>query len=388
MAAPAVSANRSAAARARLGVAAAFFTYGFVVGAWAPHIPFVVERLSIGVGLLGTLLLAIAVGAVAAMPFTGAAIGRFGSAPVMIGAGVAVAATLAPPVFAPSIGAFVVALFLFGVARGTLDVSMNAHGVAVERAHGRPVMSMFHGMGSFGGFIGAGLGAALPLRDVAAWHIGCVVMIGLAAMVIAWSRALPAATDRARVAGPAFALPSRRTIGIGAMAFAAVMVEGAMLDWSALHLKAAHTDWAARAGAGFAAFSGAMASARFVGDRLRARFGAVRLARVSASAACLGLLVAAFAPPFAVAVAGYALAGFGLANIVPILFAGGARLDPDSPGRGIAAVTMMGYAGLLAGPPLIGAVASIAGLPVAIGMLALAAGFVALGAERLAVLEP
>jgi MFS family permease len=70
------------------------------------------------------------------------------------------------------------------------------------------------------------------------------------------------------------------------------------------------------------------------------------------------------------AIAALAFAGFGIGNIAPVLFAGGGRLEPEAPGRGIAAVTTLGYSGFLAGPPLIGFVAEVTGLPAALGLVA------------------
>ena len=85
-----------------------------------------------------------------------------------------------------------------------------------------------------------------------------------------------------------------------------------------------------------------------------------------------GMAVALIMPSPVIAIAALALTGAGLGNAAPILFAGGGRLEPDAPGRGIAAVTTLGYTGFLAGPPLIGLVAELAGLPLALGLVVLA----------------
>ena len=66
-------------------------------------------------------------------------------------------------------------------------------------------------------------------------------------------------------------------------------------------------------------------------------------------------------------------AGLGIGNIAPVLFAGGGRLEPDAPGRGIASVVSLGYAGFLAGPPVIGLLAQAFGLSAAMAVVVLAA---------------
>jgi MFS family permease len=127
----------------------------------------------------------------------------------------------------------------------------------------------------------------------------------------------------------------------------------------------------------FGFYQSGMAVARFTGDWLRLKVGAVRLVFVSALMAAAGTAVALAVPSPAVAIAAFIFAGLGIGNVAPILFAGGGRLEPDAPGRGIAAVTTLGYSGFLAGPPLIGFAAQLTSLPVALGLTVIAALIIA-----------
>jgi MFS family permease len=132
---------------------------------------------------------------------------------------------------------------------------------------------------------------------------------------------------------------------------------------------------------GYGLFSGGMAFSRFTGDWLRLKFGAVRLVRVSAIMMAIGMTVALSVPDPALAITAFALAGVGLGNVAPVLFAGGGRLEPDAPGRGIAAVVTLGYTGFLAGPPLIGFTAELTGLPLALGLTVIAGLIIAVAAK-------
>jgi MFS family permease len=96
----------------------------------------------------------------------------------------------------------------------------------------------------------------------------------------------------------------------------------------------------------------------------------VSLVRGSAVMTALAMAAAVSLPNPWAAIAALAFAGFGIGNIAPVLFAGGGRLEPEAPGRGIAAVTTLGYSGFLAGPPLIGFAAEVTGLPAALGLVA------------------
>lgn len=364
-------------ARARHAVGVIFLVNGTVFGSWAPHIPLVQERLGVGPAVLSTALLAMAVGALLAMPLAGALIARIGSASVTAVSGLLLCACLPLPVLAPSLPLLALALLLMGATNGAMDVAMNAHGVAVERHLGRPIMSSLHGMFSLGGLIGAGLGGLLFNWLTPAAHALLMAMVLLLVALAAMRHFLPGRADIG-VAGPVFVLPGRATFGLGALGFLVLMSEGAVLDWSAAYLHRELAAGPSLAAAGFAAFSATMAAGRFGGDSLRHRLGAALLVRASAFLAALGLALGPVFGTAPAAVAGFALAGLGLANIVPVLFGTAGRMRGQEPGTAIAAVATMGYTGFLAGPPLIGYVAETTDLGTGLLVLVLASLIVGL----------
>ena len=362
--------------RARHAVSIVFLANGAVFGSWAPQLPLVQERLGIGPAVLGGALLAMAVGALCAMLVAGAVIARFGSAPATRVSAIVLCLALPAACLAPDLLTLVAALAIFGAANGLMDVAMNAHGVAVEVRLGRPIMSSLHGMFSLGGLLGAAAGAAAlawvaPAVHAVAAGLGLAL---LAAVAMRWL--LPGRIDVGD-AGPHFVLPSRAALGLGALAFLVLMTEGAALDWSAIWLKGELGAGPSLAGMAFAAFSGAMALGRFGGDRLRRRFGAVLLVRVSTLLAGGGLALAVVLATPPAAIFGFACAGLGLANAVPVLFGAAGRLPSVQPGAGIAATAGVGYLGFLAGPPLIGFVAEASSLGTALGLLVVACALVA-----------
>lgn len=373
--------------RARIAVAVLFLANGFVVGSWAPHVPFAKLRLDVDVGLFGAALLALAVGGLVSMPFAGWLVGRWGSTPVIRLTALPVSFVMALPVLAPDMPTFVVALFLTGAAGGAMDVAMNAHGIAIERTLRRPIMSSLHGMFSVGGFLGAAIGGAFPLATHETAHVAFVCALTAAMIVAACVPLLPASVDIGKEGEAHFAWPSRATLGVGMLCFLALMLEGAVLDWAALQLGDKHPGWLSRVGWGFSVYCGGMAIARFSGDALRLRLGAYRVIVASGVIAALGMLAAALSPWFGLAIVGYGLAGLGIGNMVPILFAGGARLEPAAPSRGIAAVTTFGYTGFLFGPPLIGMAAQVLGLSPTVAALSLFAVIIVFGATLVRPLD-
>jgi fucose permease len=206
------------------------------------------------------------------------------------------------------------------------------------------------------------------------------VTLGSLAVLIAMRGALLPTPPAATAPAPVFVWPPRRLLGLGGLTFCALLAEGAMGDWSAVYL---HEDLGASpalAGAGFAAFSLAMAVGRFSGDHLAARLGPARLLRLSGSLAAVGLAAALAVGRPEAAIVGAGLVGLGLANSVPVLFSAAGRMPGFPAGAALAAVATTGYGGFLAGPPAIGLVAEAAGLPAALGLVALACALIGMGA--------
>jgi MFS family permease len=364
---------------ARPAVSTLFFVNGAVLATWLPHLPAVKARLTSGDGQLGLVLLAMAAGAVVALPTAGRLIGLVGSRVVSAVAALALCLAMPLPVLSPSLPVLVAALALLGACNGLLDVSMNAQAVAVEQRAGRPIMSSFHALFSLGGVAGALLaGAAMAVGVEATAHVVVSTLVGLTAVAVAVPGLVP--TPAPDATGPLLARPSRGLVSLGALALLGLLAEGAMADWSAVYLHDTLRASSSTAALGFAAFSLAMGAGRFGGDALVDRLGPRRVLRVSGAVAALGLAAALLLGRPAIGVVGCALVGLGIANIIPLLFSAAARVPGVPPGQALAAVATTGYLGFLAGPPLIGVVAETAGLAVGLGVVSAACALVALKA--------
>lgn len=366
--------------RARWAIAAIFFVHGLFWGSWAPHIPLAKERLGVGTGVFGVALLCMALGAVIAMPLAGHFVHRFGSARLTVVTGLCCCLAMPFPAIAPNLPLFIIALFAFGASLGSMDVAMNAHGLTVERQLKRAVMSGFHGLYSLAGLVGGSAASLVLGRIPEIWHVAGASLVCLLLLTSAKPFLLPNDSDKDSSVN-AFALPTRATLGLGLLCFLALMAEGSIIDWSGIHLRESLGTSPALAALAFAFFAGGMAVSRLTGDWLRVTFGAVSLVRWSAIATAVAIALALSVSNAWIAIAGLMVAGLGIGNIAPILFAGGGRVEPEAPGRGIAAVTTMGYTGFLVGPPLIGFAAELTGLPMALGLTAVAALIVALAAS-------
>jgi MFS family permease len=392
-----VSGRRTAGQRIagqRIALTGFFAVHGFMYANWAVRVPAVKEQTGASAGALGLALLGMSAGAVTTMLIAGALCRRFGSRRLTVASCALLSVTLLLPPLAHSATALGLALLAFGAAYGCLNVAMNTVAVDLVVALRRPVMPSFHAAWSFGGLAGAGLGGLLaphlsPLR-----HLSLIALAGLLVTAVAGTALLPDASPRpAPSARPAGGTPSAasthyggwrgalrtgRVVGVfGLIALCAAYGEGAIGDWGALHLRQDLGASAGLAAAGYAAFALAEATGRLSGSTLLERCGQARVLVAGGLIACAGMLAAALSPDIWLALAGFAAAGLGLANMFPAAMARAGLLAGSG---GVALASTLGYTGFLLGPPAIGFLASEFGLPAGlttVSFLALATAIIA-----------
>jgi len=359
--------NASQVAAASTATRGFFLLSGIGMASWAPMVPFAKAQLGLDDAQLGLVLLCMGLGSTGAMPLAGFLSHRYGNRIVMAISGLMVCVALPLLTVAPSPVLLGAALVGFGGSLGVLDVAMNAHAVDVERLHGRPLMSGFHGLFSVGGLAGSAgmaalLGAGAPLTASAV----AVSILLLAIVATQWKKVIVPVRDVTIAQRSAFARPSPTAVLLGLLCMVVFLAEGAMLDWSAVFLRSARGFAMSGAGMGFAAFSIAMSTGRLLGDRITTALGPLRVVRYGSLVAASGLVVATALPWGVTSLIGFVLIGLGASNIVPVLFSAAGRIPGTAPGVAIATVTVLGYAGMLTGPAVIGFVAHATSLPLAL----------------------
>ena len=367
----------------------AFFAFdGFVFATWAVRIPAVKAATGASPAELGVALLGVSGGAIATMALSGMLCRRFGAVRVLLAGAAWLSLALLLPSLARSAVALGLALVVFGIGYGCVNVAANTVAVDVVAALRRPVMPSFHAAWSLGGLAGAAIGGLLAPRLSPLPHFAIATILGLAVTVVAGrvllTTALPAATagraegdpgavndeigsgtagSRAAAAAATAVARDRAHVWrvvllLGVLAATAAYGEGSISDWGALRLHGLGAG-AGLAAIGYAAFALAEAGGRLAGTWLLTRFGQ-RLVLVSGGlATCAGMLCAALAPSIPIVVAGFALAGLGVANAFPAAMT---RVGVLAGPHGVAIASTLGYGGFLLGPPLIGFLASAVGL--------------------------
>ncbi|MYR69361.1 MULTISPECIES: MFS transporter [unclassified Streptomyces] len=390
-------------ARLRIALTVFFALDGFVFAGWVVRIPAVKHQTGASASTLGLALLGVSAGAVITMMLTGRLCRRFGSPAVTVVCAVLLSLSISLPAQTHSALALGLVLLLFGVAYGGTNVAMNSLAVDLVAALRRPVMPSFHAAFSFGGMAGAGLGGLVAGSLSPATHLS--LLAGTALLVTALTgpallRNRHAAEPPARESVPASApgaasAPAsapridggaRRTVVLfGVIALCTAYGEGALAEWGALHLTQDLHAGPGPAAAGYSLFALTMAIGRLSGTTLLERLGQTRTLVAGGATAAVGMLFGALAPTVWLALAGFALAGLGLANIFPVAVGRAGALTGPS---GVAAASTLGYGGMLVGPPVIGFLADWLSLPVALTTVTLLAavaavlGYAARGATQ------
>ncbi|MBZ6089625.1 MFS transporter [Streptomyces olivaceus] len=380
--------------RGQLAIAALFLSLGFQYATWAARIPALKSDLDLSAGEVGVLLMAAGVGSAVTFPAVAYLMRRLGSRSLALLSQLGLALALPALAAAPNYPVALLVMCADGVLVGGLNVAMNAQGAALETRHERNTMARLHATFSAGSLLAALVASGMTAAtDSVLAHFGVAAVL-LAALNLTSRTGLleqdapaqdaPAEDTPAETAAPEparrrWTLPSRLTLWMCCAMVFGTVAEGAMNDWSALYLRDVAEASAELAPLGIAVVSGMMVVARVFADGWRARWGDGRVVLVGSTAAGAGLAAALVSGGVAPALAGFACMGLGIAAVTPCVYAAAARQGSDA----LTLVAAMGTTGLLAGPPLIGFIASASSLAWGMGAVAASAVAVALCGTRI-----
>lgn len=357
-----------------------FFMAGFGLSIWAPLVPYVRARIEMSDALFGTLLLCIGIGSLTCMPLSGLLVTRRGIRPVILFSIALLALSLSGMALTESLWILALALFFFGGSLGVIDVVFNIQGVMIERDTAKRHMSNFHGMFSLGSICGA---LALTVALTLGLQPAVATLLMIALIVLANLAVSPGfLRERAPAGGVAFVRPSAAVLLVGGLCFIVYLAEGAVLDWSALFLTETKAMETAKGGLGYASFAMMVTVGRFAGGPVVNALGTARTIAYGGLLAAIGVALTLVTEHWGWALLGYGLCGLGCANVSPVLISSLSRQRDMPVNQAITAATTIGFAGVLAGPALIGVIAHYASLSLAFALLALLLLGLVLGSRR------
>ncbi len=358
----------AATATGRWPATAVFFLNGLAVSTFIVQLPALKQPLGLTDGELGMTGMTFAAAALVSMQFVGGLVARVGSRPVLRSVLAAQPAVLACVGLVDSMAGLLLVSIAFGLVNGAMDASMNAHAIAAERLAGRAILNGCHAAWSISAVLASLTAAALihvtvplPLR------VGLVAAAVFAGGLLTGPRLLPPTVDSRSSARAARAWRdgwSRPVVGLGLVGLALMVCEGAALGWGAVFLHDAKAASLSLATTAVTAFAAGQTAGRLVGDRLTDRFGAGPVFRVGGVIAATGLTLAVLAPHPIASIAGFAVTGIGGSVMLPLTFSAVGHLGHAGGGTALAVsrLTTFTYAGVLAGPGLVGFAAQGVGL--------------------------
>ncbi|GAA4604219.1 MFS transporter [Actinoallomurus liliacearum] len=360
-----------AARTGRWPATAVFFLNGLTLSTYIVRLPALKDEHHLADGQVGAIGALFAVAALASMQFVGPIAARFGSRAVLRVSLVVMPLLLAAVGLAGGFVGFALLVAALGAVHGATDAAMNAHAVTVGRLAGRPVLNGCHAAWSVSA-VAASLAATLSAHSGvgSTTHLGVAAAVLLVGGLLVGPVLLPAAADRrtrpSRRDGRT-GLPGAwtgRVVALGLTGTVLMICEGAALGWGAIFLHDGRGVALGLATAAVTAYTAGQTGGRLIGDRLTARHGAAPVFRAGGLVAACGLAAAVFVPSPPVAVAGFAVAGFGGSVLVPLVFSAVARQDDTGhdPATLVSRLTTFTYAGVLLGPALIGSAAEVVGL--------------------------
>jgi MFS family permease len=349
-----------------------FFCQGLAFANWASRIPDIKTSLHLSEAGLGSILLALPVGQLITMPFSGRLVTRFGSKYVLRVAIVGYVLSLTNIGLVEKPWQLALALCAFGIFGNMCNISVNTQAVHAESLYNRPIMASFHGIWSTAGFTGALIGSLMmKLAIKPYYHFWIIALFAITMMLIFNKYLLLTPTSKSASSFTKFKMPHGSLMLLGVIAFCCMSAEGCMFDWSGVYFKQVVKAEGSLVSLGYASFMIMMATGRFTGDRLALKFGRKKMVQLSGILIFIGMMIAVLFPTIIPATIGFLIIGFGVSSIIPLMFSTAGKIKEVASGIAIATVSGIGFFGFLIGPPLIGYIAQLAGLQYSFAVIAI-----------------
>ena len=355
------------ARRARWGVIALFWLNGVAWASILPRYPEIKQTLGLSDTFWGVSVAIGPVGGLMAGLFTARLMRRFNSAVVAVTSLVLYIGMLNVIGNARVAAVFALGVFLMAAFDALTDISMNAHGLRVQKMYGRSILNSFHGWWSVGAVCGGFLGSAAAQAGIAIW-LQCLVATVVFGAVALYARTLLLRTPDQQEVGVVEAsdvpsprrIPARillRLLALGLLGASAGLIEDTGATWGAIYMDRSFDITLFVTGMAFVALQGSQMIGRFTGDAIVNWLGYRPALIQGATIAAAGMLFAVLVPSPVTTVIGFACAGWGIATAIPSAMHAANELPGMRSGSGLTIVTWMMRLGFFAGPPLIGVLA-------------------------------
>lgn len=381
-------AKQSYLMKIRWATALFFFGMGFSFATWASRIPDIKSMLHLSEADLGGLLFALPVGQLIAMPFSGKIVTKYGSKQITIFGLLLYSACMPLLGLATSKVELGLALLLFGFFGNFCNIAVNTQGVYTQQLFEKPIMGSFHGSWSLAGFCGALVGLIMVSLELSVFNHFIIAFAMVCLLVLAnYSFLIKAKTKELeeQTSYSFFKNPNMNLIWLGVICFCCMASEGIMFDWSGVYFKEIVKAPGGLVVLGYTTFMVSMASGRFLSDILVHKYGAKKVLIISGIVISSGLYLAVVLPYLIPCTIAFMMVGFGVSNVVPIIFNAAGNIKNVPPGITLTIVTSISFLGFLIGPPIIGFIAEMTSLQYSFAFIGIFGVFISILVSRLKV---
>ncbi len=268
-------------------------------------------------------------------------------------------------------------LFISGIVCAGAEVSMNAFAAQMEKELKTRMMSRFHAFWSIGALLSGCLVTLMSGLRVSFLLQQCLLIPIVSLLAIIAAKSLPEYSVSNKEKRPelnASLMPQLPLIILCLTPFGALLLEGALMEWTAVFKGDYQKLPRVTVGLIFCSFTVTMTLFRFYGDHFIDKFGLKQTIMISICASFLGMLVYAQNSNPIISVISASLVGAGIANIYPIAMTLAASLS-GSQEKNVATVAFVSFTSFLIGAPMIGFMGENLGLEVALSLMAPASLF-------------
>jgi len=374
--------------RVRLATSLFFFGMGFSFATWASRIPDFKTMLNLSEADLGTMLFALPIGQLFAMPFSGKIVTKYGSRNISIIGLLTYSACMPLLGLATLSYQLALGLFLFGFFGNFCNIAVNTQGVYTQQLFEKPIMGSFHGSWSLAGFSGALLGLlmlTLNLNPLQHFTIAFIIVLLIILFNYKYIIKTKSGTTEEKTSYSFFKNPDTTLLWLGVICFCCMASEGIMFDWSGVYFKEIVKAPGALVVLGYTSFMISMASGRFLSDILVHKYGAKKVLIISGIVISAGLYLAVLLPYLIPCTIAFMLVGFGVSNVVPIIFNAAGNVKNVPTGIALTIVTSISFLGFLIGPPIIGFIAEMTSLQYSFAFIGIFGVFISILVSRLKV---
>lgn len=345
-----------------------FFLAGFAMAAWAPLVPYLKVRLNITHLELSQIILLMGAGSIVGMLATSQLIKLLGVRKALFSSAVVLLLSIVFLVNADSYYMATAAISAYGITIGCMEVGSNIYGTLLESEYKKVLMPSMHGFYSTGEIVSLSIIALLlHISFEIEWAIIAPVLVVFAVFVFL----SPHLSGQKTYQKETFALPRGVVLILALLSSFILMVEGSMLDWSALLMMQKTDVSITLSSSAYIVLVIFLAVGRFSGGSMIDKFGIFKVLFAGLGVSILALAMIFMTENLYMLYIYFAILGLGMANVLPIVISLSGRQKKMSTVAAISSVSSCGYGALIIGPALIGFIAEHSSLNSAILFLSL-----------------